>query len=258
MSTLARREVAREGHFRHDLRDPVPPDLIPGRIEAVVHCAALVDEHDESYDVIDANVRTTFNLVAFARSRGVRTIVNLSSIAVYGAAAEASNVPETAPLRPRTAYGVAKALTETLISCHGAEIAVAHLRLGHVLAPTMPDRSFLVRVGRRLAASEPVEMVNPDSTRFTFIEVADIARACEAALLHGAEGTFNLVADDHPTVREVIGAVALHHPASTSPMHCSERPDRQLAQSFDTRRAKGLMGVERIGDPLAAIRAAEL
>jgi nucleoside-diphosphate-sugar epimerase len=44
-----------------------------------------VDERDESYDVVDANVRATFNVVAFARARGVRTIVNLSSIAVYGA-----------------------------------------------------------------------------------------------------------------------------------------------------------------------------
>jgi nucleoside-diphosphate-sugar epimerase len=258
VSSLARRAVDREKHFCHDLSERIPEDMIPGPLDAVVHCAAAVDEHDESYDVVDANVRATFNVVTFARARGVRTIVNLSSIAVYGAPAEASSVLETAALRPRTAYGVAKVLTETLISCHASEMAVVHLRLGYVLAPVMPDRYFLVRVGRRLAANDPVEIVNPDSTRFSFIEVADVARACEAALARAAEGAFNLVADDRPTVREVIDAIAHHHPASSSPRQCLQRPGERFSQRFDTTRAKTLMGVERLGDPLQAIRAAEL
>jgi nucleoside-diphosphate-sugar epimerase len=255
---LARRAIDREGHFRHDLHNPVPEDLIPGRLDAIVHCAAVVDERDESYDVVDANVHATFNLVAFARARGVKTIVNLSSIAVYGAPAEASNVLEVDPLQPKTAYGVAKVLTETLISCHASEMQVAHLRLGYVLAPVMPSRSFLVRMGCRLAANEPVDIVNPDSTTFTFIEVDDVARACAAALAQAAEGTFPQVADERPTLREVTDAIAHHHPASSSPRRYLERPDERLSQRFDTTRAKTLMGVERIGDPLAAIRAAEL
>jgi nucleoside-diphosphate-sugar epimerase len=258
VSTMARRAVDREGHFRHDLRNRLPEDLIPGRLDAVVHCAAAVNEQDASYDVVDANVRATFNLVAFARARGVKVFVNLSSIAVYGAPAEASSVPETAPLRPRTAYGVAKVLTEALISCHASEMAVVHLRLGYVLAPVMPHRYFLVRMGRRLAANDPVEIVNPDSTRFPFIEVADVARACGAALAQAAEGALNLVADDRPTLREVVEAIAHHHPASSSPRQYLERPDERFSQCFDTTRAKTLMGVERIGDPLAAIRAAAL
>ncbi len=258
MSSLARRAVDRQAHFRHDLRNRIPEDLIPGPLDAVVHCAAVVNEQGKGYDVVDANVRATFNLVAFARARGVRTIVNLSSIAVYGAPAGASNVLETAPLQPRTVYGVAKTLTETLISCHASEMAVVHLRLGYVLAPVMPYRYFLVRIGRRLATNEPVEVVNPDSTRFSFIEVADVARACEAALAQAVEGAFNLVADDRPTVREVIDAIAYHHPASSSPWRYLERPRERLSQHFDTTRARTLMGVERIGDPLQAIRAAEL
>jgi nucleoside-diphosphate-sugar epimerase len=256
--TLARRAVDRAGHFRYDLRNPIPEDLIPDRLDAVVHCAATVDEQDESYDVVDANVRATFNLVAFARARGVKIFVNLSSIAVYGAPAETSNMVETAPLRPKTAYGVAKALAETLISCHASEMVVVHLRLAYVLAPVMPNRYFLVRMARSLAANDPVEIVNPDSTRFSFIEVADVARACEAALDKAAEGAFNLAADDRPTLREVTDAISHHHPASTSPRQYLQRPDERFSQQFDTTRAKTLMGLERIGDPLEAIRSAEL
>lgn len=256
--TLARRAVDREGHLRHDLRNRIPESMISGRLDAIVHCAAAVEEQDESYDVVDANLRATFNLVAFARAQGVRTFVNLSSIAVYGASAEASSVPETSPLHPGTAYGVAKVLTETLISCQASEMAVTHLRLGYVLAPVMPDRYFLVRMARRMAANEPVEIANPDSTRFSFIEVADVARACETALAQAADGTFNLVADDQPTPREVANAIAHHYPASSSPRRYVQRPGERFSQRFDTARIKRLMGVERIGDPLNAIRAAEL
>lgn len=258
MSSLSRSGVDRAGHFRHDLRDPIPDALIPGRLDAVVHCAAVVDEQDESYEVVDANVRATFNVVAFARAQGARMIVNLSSIAVYGAPPQAPRVRESDPLRPRTAYGVAKVLTETLISCHDSEMAVVHLRLGYVLAPIMPSSSFLVRMGRSLAAGDPVEVVNADSTRFSFIEVADVARACEAALDRTGKEAVNLVADDRPTPREVTDAIAHHHPASKSQRSYPERPDEQFSQCFDTTRAKALMGVERIGDPLQAIRAAEL
>jgi nucleoside-diphosphate-sugar epimerase len=258
VSSLSRRAVERAGHFRHDLREPIPDALIPGRLDAVVHCAAVVDEQDESYDVVDANVRATFNVVAFARARGARMIVNLSSIAVYGAPADAPNVRETDPLRPRTAYGVAKVLTETLISCHASEMAVVHLRLGYVLAPIMPSRSFLARMGRSLAAEDPLEIVNADSTKFSFIEVADVARACEEALDRPSEESVNLLADDRPTLREVTDAIAHHHPASKSHRSYVERPDEQFSQCFDTTRAKVLMGVQRIGDPLQAIRAAEL
>jgi nucleoside-diphosphate-sugar epimerase len=258
VSSLARRAVDREGHFRHDLRNPIPEDLIPGRLDAIVHCAAAVDEQDETYGVVDANVHATFNLAAFARARGARAIVNLSSIAVYGAPADASGVLETDPLRPKSAYGLAKVLTETLISCHAPAMIVTHLRLGYVLAPVMPEHSLLVRFGRRLAANEPVEIVNPDSTRFSFIEVADVARACEAALAQSASGTFNLLADERPTVREVTDAIASHHPHSSSPRDYLQRADERFCQRFDTARAKTLMAVERIGDPLQAIRAAEL
>ncbi len=258
VSTLARREIDREGHFRHDLRNPVPEDLIPGRLDAIVHCAAAVDETDNGYEVVDANLHTTFNLVEFARARGVKTVVNLSSIAVYGAPAEAAGVLETSPLRPTTAYGAAKVLTETLISCRASDMAVVHLRLGYVLAPVMPNRYFLVRVGRRLAANEPVEIANPDSTRFSFIEVADVARACEAALGQAAEGAFNLVADERPTPREVTDAIAHHYPTSTSPRQYVQRPSERFSQRFDTARAKTLMGVGRVGNPLEAIRTADL
>jgi nucleoside-diphosphate-sugar epimerase len=256
--TLARRAVDRAGYLRHDLRDPIPENLIPGHLDAVVHCAAAVEEDNESYDVLDANLRATFNLVAFARARGAKMFVNLSSIAVYGASAEAASVREIAPLRPRSAYGVAKALTETLISCHASHMAVVHLRLGYVLAPVMPDRYFLVRMGRRLAANEPVEIVNADSTTFSFIEVADVARACETALTRTADGAINLVADDRPTLRAVVDAIAHRHPASSSPRQYLERPGERFSQRYDTARAKTLMGVERIGDPLRAIRSAQL
>jgi nucleoside-diphosphate-sugar epimerase len=256
--TLSRRPLDRPDHFQHDLRDPIPEGLISGDIDTIVHCAALVDERDDSYEVLDANVRMSFNLATFARARGVKRIVNLSSIAVYGAAPDARDVAEHSGLWPRSTYGVAKVLVESLLSSAAPDIDVAHLRLGYVLAPVMPERTFIVRLARRMAADEPVEIVNPDSTSFTFIEAADVARTCELVLRDGASGPLNVLADDRPTLREVTEAIVSHHSASASAVSYLERPEERISQSFDTSRVKALLGVARIGDPLAAIRAAEL
>jgi nucleoside-diphosphate-sugar epimerase len=249
--------VDREGHVRHDLREPVPAGVLPDRLDAIVHCAAAVQERDDGYDVVDDNLRVAFNVAALARERGARAVVHLSSIAVYGPGAGARPIAEDAPLRPATPYGLAKLLTETLLTA-AVPAAVSHLRLAYVLAPVMPDRYFLVRVARRLAAGEPVDVVNGDTTRLSFVEVADVARACAAALEHAAEGAFNLAADERPTPREVIEAIAAHHPASASVRRDVDRPDERFAPAFDTARAKALLRVQRLGDPLGAIRAARL
>jgi nucleoside-diphosphate-sugar epimerase len=257
--TLARRPLDRSSHVRHDLREPVGAGgPLPERLDAIVNCAAAVDERAHGYDVVDDNLRIAFNVAALARDRGVACVANLSSIAVYGAAAPNRPIGEAAPLRPVSSYGLAKLLAETMLSAALPGVAVSHLRLAYVLAPEMPERYFLVRVARRLAAGEPVEVVNGDTTRMSFIEAADVARACEAALLRGAAGALNLVADDRPTAREVMAAIAAHHPASASRWRDVEQPAERLTQQFDTARAKELLGVERIGDPLAAIAAARL
>jgi UDP-glucose 4-epimerase len=259
VTTTARRSLERAGYVRHDLRAPIPDNVFPERVDAIVHCAAAVDEHAEGYTIVDDNLRAVFNLVALARARGVRTIVNLSSIAVYGSSLEAAGpIAESAGLHPTSAYGMAKLLTESLFSAAAPGIAVSHLRLAYVLAPEMPERYFIVRIARQLAASEPIEVVNADTTQLSFVEVADVARACEAALEQAAEGAFNLAADTRPTPREVIDAIATHHPHSASERHDVDRPEVRFSPSFDMTRAKALLGVETIGDPLAAIRQAAL
>jgi len=256
--TLSRRPLERKRYVRHDLRKPIPTELLPVRLDAIVHCAAAVDEREEGYRVIDDNLRAAFHLLALARARGVKTIVNLSSIAVYGSPDGSDPIAEDTPPRPNTAYGTAKLMAETLASAASPGISVNHLRLAYVLAPKMPERYFIVRVASRLAAGEPVDIVNADTTRLSFIEVSDVARACQAALESKAEGAFNLAADARPTPREVIEAIASHHPGSASPRRELERPEERFSQQFDTTKAKTLLGVDSIGDPLGAIRRASL
>lgn len=260
VASLGRRAQERPGYVRHDLRAPVPPGLLPEQIDVVVHCAAAVHERDESYAVVDDNLRVAFNLAALARERGTRVVVNLSSIAVYGAGAGVGHeaIGEHEPLHPTSAYGLAKALGETLLSVAVPAAAVSHLRLAYVLAAEMPERYFIVRLARALAAGAPVDVVNGDTTRLSFIEVADVARACEAAIERFAVGPFNLVADERPTPREVIDAIAGHHPRSASARREVDRPAERFAPTYATDRAKELMGTRRIGDPLAAIAAARL
>lgn len=254
--TTSRRALPRPGHVRHDLRSPFPSELVSSAIDAVIHCAAVVDEDTHDYSVVDDNLRMAFNTMSMAQAHGASVLINLSSIAVYGQTPSPPPISEASPLRPVTSYGLAKVLCETMLSTSASR--VCHLRLAYVLAPTMPARYFIRRVASRIEASQPVEVVNPDSTRFSFIEVADVAGACLAALDRSAEGAYNLAADVRPTARDVIATIATHHPESTTTYSFVERPAERIEASFDTRRIKNLCGVDSIGDPLAAIGAASL
>jgi nucleoside-diphosphate-sugar epimerase len=258
VATLGRRALERPGHVCHDLHHPVPADLLAPRLDVIVHCAAAVQERDDSYAVVDDNLRLAFNVAALARRRGTAVVVNLSSIAVYGAGAGDGAIAETSALHPTSAYGMAKLLGETLLTAALPATAVSHLRLAYVLAPVMPDRYFIMRLARAMAAGEPVDVVNGDTTRLSFVEVADVARACEAAIEQAAVGAFNLAADERPTPRQVVDAIASHHPRSASGQREVDRPTEQFAPTYATAAAKALLDTPRIGDPLAAIRAARL
>jgi len=212
---MSRGAVDRTDHVIHDLIKPIPEGTLPERVDAIVHCAANVDERAVGFSIVDSNLRITFHVAEFARKAQTSAFVNLSSVAVYGAPSSLNNVTEASPARPVTPYGLAKMLGESLLTSLPIS-AVSHLRLGYVIGPNMPDRYFPVRVAERFKANKAVTVMNPYVTRFSFIETSDVARACEAALTMGVSGPVNLVADHRPTPREVIDTIAAKFPGSTS------------------------------------------
>ncbi|APW38260.1 hypothetical protein RD110_14530 [Rhodoferax koreense] len=179
-----------------DIRCPVDVDaaLKSANIDRVVHCAAVTPDADrEARDpmaVLDVNVGGTANLLqrcAVGRS-GIRRILVLSSVAVYGVKPPAGETYEeegSAPA-PAALYGIGKLASEQaalrLAELYRLDVRVA--RLGPVYGPweyATGVRDALSPHAQVLAAAMAGQgVVLPRSLRADWIYSRDAAKALAA------------------------------------------------------------------------------
>ncbi len=128
---------------------------------------------------------------AFKQARGLRAIVYLSTIGVYGDH-DGAWVDEQTATKPASARGRERVAAERAWQEFGSRhgVAVAILRLAGIYGPS---RNALVQI-----ASGKARRVAKPGQIFNRIHVADIAQAIDAAFARTASGIFNL-ADDEPT-----------------------------------------------------------
>ena len=107
-------------------------------MDTVYHLAAQSSVMGAAADVdgaFSSNVTGTFNVLRSAGRSGVKRLVFTSSREVYGEPAEMP-VAESAPLRPKNAYGSSKAAGEmccAMAADRGVETMI--LRLANVYGP---------------------------------------------------------------------------------------------------------------------------
>ena len=147
------------------------------------------------------NVTLADRFVRAARAAGVRRVVHLSSVAVYGAP---SRVPqgESGPLRPRIAYERTKLRGEQVALSHqGNGIEVAAIRPTLVYGPRSRYGQALVIAAMAQLRAFGVKRARllRGGPRGHHVHAEDVARATELALFHddAAGRAFN-VADDAP------------------------------------------------------------
>jgi len=108
------------GHriIRHDLVEPLDGALDPrlGRVERIIHCAALSAPFGRLADFEAANVTATRNLVDFAKRQGVSRFVHISSPSVCFAFRDQLGLAEDSALpEPVNHYARTKREAEAIV-----------------------------------------------------------------------------------------------------------------------------------------------
>ncbi len=155
------------------------------------------------------NVTGTGRLVEEACRAGVRRLVHVSTVAVYGYH-PADVITEEAPLRPgREHYGQSKALGEKVLWERAAALGldVTVVRPGMVYGPRSGFWSGLMF---DLARRRPALLPGDGSAYCPIIYIDDVVDLMLTVAGHpGAVGqAFNAVSDPPPTFREFFGAYA--------------------------------------------------
>lgn len=150
----------------------------------------------------------------------VKQLIYTSTFSVYGDFGGAW-VSEEMPVRPATANAEVLAATEqTLLATAHPDLRVCILRLGGIYGP---GRELAKIYGRFAGTTRP----GPGEEWSNWIHLDDIVGAIEFARVQSLEGVYNLVQDEIPSVRDLVGWVCDRNglpPVTWDPTQPSNRP----------------------------------
>ncbi len=177
-----------------------------GKVDAIVHCAALSAPWGRLAAFRAANIEGTRNALDLAEVLGARRFVNISSPTVYFALKDKTAVPETAPLpRPVNAYAKTKAEAERLVLARQSVGPVNLRPRGIYGAGEMTLLPRLIVAARR----GPLPLLRAGAAAIDLTHVNDVVVAIEAVLAAGpldAE-TFNISSGEMVPVRDIVERV---------------------------------------------------
>ena len=237
--------------LRAEGMEVVPFDVAAGQdildpaavLAAAQGCDAIVNAAgggraaaDEGTRYITQNVTGNWNVLEAARAVGAKRVVTFSSVnalGVFRGEAKPDYLPidDDHPLRPPTAYGMAKRLVEELCRCFSAtsEVATIVFRPPAVLGPERHAKF------RALREADPAAEWTPFWEYGAWIDTRDVAWAVLAALRasHVHHLTALITADDTSSpvpvrdlARRLLPGVPWRGPEPADPAQPLVRSDR--------------------------------
>ncbi|MCA1337490.1 NAD-dependent epimerase/dehydratase family protein [Pseudooceanicola marinus] len=242
---FARPELAGTRYLPCDILDEalLRHSLAESGAELIVHAAAITPNGETSQaralTIAEVNVTGALRLLAAAQATGIRDVVLLSSISVYGAlGGGAVELREDAPATPDTLYGETKLAAEMLCARIAPTLGLrlATLRLGPLFGPweslreARPDLSPHAQLRQLSARGTPVRLAH--EMRGDWIYSRDAAAMIAAVTTRmdtAAGGCFNIAGGAPFALTDWARAMGLPAPTLTP-----DTPD--IAPRADPRR----------------------
>ena len=242
--------------------------LLLSGVDEVYHLAGqpgVRDSWGPSFDVyLRQNVLATQRLLEAVAEHPV-PVVMASTSSVYGDSG-GRPLPETAPLRPVSPYGMTKGAMEQLVEVYRRDrgLPIVLLRYFTVYGPHQrPDMAFH-RFIRAALEGRPVQLFGSgeQSRDFTFVD--DVVSATIAAL-RGPSPVYNIGGGTPATVNEVIAIISQLVGAPVTVQRDGQARGDVMHTWADTGRARGELGwspatslYEGLAAQVASLRSDEL
>jgi len=207
-------------------RDAMSGLIARGKIEAVIHMAALISGlQEDPLKGFLVNGLGAVQLMEIAHKAGARRFVYTSSRAVYGDITGAHAYPtylpigEDHPLSAKSVYDVTK-LSGELMGRNFAKLGIEFvaLRFATIFGPGKLVRhgpmGILSRIIENGMLGVPLEIAQGGEERDDIIYVGDVGRACVAAVEHPKPrfDAYNISSGIGVTLREFAEAARTHVP----------------------------------------------
>lgn len=205
---------------RCDLESVAAADM--GGAEAVVHCAAFVEQWGPKDAWKRFNVDGTARMLAAAREAGVRRFIHISTESVLWNGQHLRGADETYPLAPNSPYPYAatKAKAELLVKAANAPgFETIILRPRFIWGPG--DTTLLPTI-EAMARSGQWMWINHGRAMTSTTHVTNLVHAIELALTQGRASETYFILDDgvrsmHDMISDIAAARGLALPARSAP-----------------------------------------
>ncbi|GAB4322900.1 MAG: SDR family oxidoreductase [Dehalococcoidia bacterium] len=252
-----------------DIRSPEMEQVfLEFRPEAVNHQAAQASvkvSTADPYHDLDVNGAGTLRVASLAAAAGARFIYASSGGTLYGDP-DSVPVPETAPVRPLSPYGVSKFVGETYVQYLGrtAGLRWVILRPGNAYGPRQDpygEAGVTAIFAGRMLRGEPCTIDGDGEQVKDYVYVKDLARANLMALERGDGEVLNIGTGHGLSVNAIFATLQRATGSTVPPVHGPPRPGDVRRFILDCTRAREVLGWaattpfdEGIAETVAALR----
>ncbi|HEX2047733.1 MAG TPA: NAD-dependent epimerase/dehydratase family protein [Acidimicrobiales bacterium] len=231
---------------RLDVRDPAIVELVAHRRpEVIFHLAAQADVRVSverpAFDA-DVNVIGTIQVLEGARTAGTRKVVFAASGGTLYGEPDKLPVPESAPQRPLSPYGVSKKAAGDYLAAyrelHGIEFTA--LALANVYGPRQDphgEAGVVAIFAGRLLAGEPCTIFGDGEQTRDFVYVDDVVDAFARAAHKGSGLLMNIGTGMETSVNRLYATMAAAAGTDAPAVYTAPRPGELARSSLDSSRA---------------------
>jgi nucleoside-diphosphate-sugar epimerase len=180
-----------------------------GDAEAVVHCAAFVEQWGPVEAWKRFNINGTARMLEAARTAGAKRFIHISTESVLWRGQHLRGVDETYPRAPNSPYPYSstKARAEELVeNANTADFQTIILRPRFIWGP---GDTTLLPVIEHMAKTGQWQWINDGKAKTSTTHIANLVHAIELALTKGNGGQAYFILDDGTrTMKEIISSIA--------------------------------------------------
>ena len=181
-------------YFKSDITEKKTLEQLPEKVDVVVHCAAIITHDNYSNLLLNANCIGIQNVAAYANGAGCERFVYFSSLPIIG---KPTIIPitEEHPINPPTVYHVTKYFGEQVLNLLIGEEKVVIFRIPSPIGcKTAPNKIVPVFV-KNAIENVDYNLLGHGKRIQNYIDVRDIARAVECAIMKNSFGVFNIASE---------------------------------------------------------------
>ncbi len=196
--------------IKWDLSSPIDEAVLPARIDAVVHLALARDFRrfpEGVEDLFSVNVRTTMELLEYARKAGASRFFMASTGNSYAPDVEL-NIGEI-PEPPNDFYTASKLAAEALCRSYRSCFPINILRVFFPYGPDQDDKT-VQRLITSVREGQPILLgrrPNGNGDHLSLIYIDDLVQLIKVSIDEGWNGLFDVAASEILSVRHIANEI---------------------------------------------------